>query len=431
MKGLSRLALFAVLALSVVACSGGDDSADAGRPAGTADEAVVRVAHGLADGNPEVLWQALPASYQEDVTELIHGAAETTDAALWNQTFTVLGKLSRVLSQKREFILAHPMVAAQLENPREAHANWDAVVGLFDVVVQSELADLDRVRDLDVEQFLATTGGRLMQRLEEASALTADDGWKKQMDNLRKTKATLVTENGDTAIVLVETPGKAPKQEEYVRVEEKWVPREMADSWDAEIAEAREKLAGFSGEEGQNNKQVALMQLAMFEGALDTVLASNSANEFNSAVGSILGMALSAAAQAPAASQPTVAIESAPVAQRVDGPQQASRQVNDVVPSAIVPLPSPSSQPSAEPPSSTPKVSRKSRSRSSSDSIPIAQADDYLGEWVRVNGRDGLDFTGELVAVGDGAFLFLRRYQSGTVTVSVPIAEVEKLRFQR
>ena len=45
----------------------------------TPDGTVRAVAEGLADRHPEVIWQALPPTYQKDITELTHAFAERMD----------------------------------------------------------------------------------------------------------------------------------------------------------------------------------------------------------------------------------------------------------------------------------------------------------------------------------------------------------------
>ena len=72
------------------------------------------VVNGLGENQPEVIWQALPASYQDDVSGLVREFAGQMEGSLWDQTFGTLATLTRVLDEKRQFVLEHPMVAEQL-----------------------------------------------------------------------------------------------------------------------------------------------------------------------------------------------------------------------------------------------------------------------------------------------------------------------------
>ena len=83
-------------AVGVVSCSPPDELGPA--------ETVEHVAHGLADGDLSVAWEALPASYQSDLNGLAHDFAKVVDPDLWNRTFAVLSKLTRLLKEKEAFI---------------------------------------------------------------------------------------------------------------------------------------------------------------------------------------------------------------------------------------------------------------------------------------------------------------------------------------
>ncbi len=184
----------------------------------TADEAVERVAHGIADGQLQHAWYALPDSYQEDVTEIVHEFAGKMDAELWDRTFSVLGKLTKLVKDKRDFILDHPMIAGQIENRRDAEKSWKSVVETLDVLVSSELSDLDDLESLDIEKFLTGTGNDFMKQLAAAAAVTGENGYADGMKTLGELKATLVESDGDTAMVKVELPGQPAKTDPYVRV---------------------------------------------------------------------------------------------------------------------------------------------------------------------------------------------------------------------
>src|SRR5688572_11963811 len=65
----------------------------------TPDGTVQKVTSDLANDRPQVVWQALPASYQSDIREVIVAFADKLDADLWNRTFAVLGKITRVAKE--------------------------------------------------------------------------------------------------------------------------------------------------------------------------------------------------------------------------------------------------------------------------------------------------------------------------------------------
>jgi len=362
----------------------------------TADQAVLLVTSGLADGRPQVVWHALPESYQQDVTDLIHDFAGKMDAEMWDRSFGVIRKVTLVLSEKREFILDHPMLASKIEDREEAEEAWDALVDILEIVVKSDLADLDRVEKLDVERFLSGTGADLAQRFKEIGAFAPTDAVPGL--GLANAQATLISSEGDNARVLLEVPGQPAKEEDFVRVEGKWIPAAMAAEWDKTMAEAREQLAGLSGEKLQQNKASALMQLSMIEGALDQLLATETAEEFHTAIGGLIGMAMGAM-MAQAQSSPAVDVFSG------------------TVPTFAPPEES-SSPPSFE---TTPQPTRIRKTQV----VRREGIEGYIGETVRVTDRSGSNTDGYLIEVTDELLILEKRVIGGTVTIEMTRAEID------
>lgn len=283
----------------IVGCSGG--SGESEWPA-EPDAAMEHIAHRLADGRVEVVWQALPASYRTDVEGLVHDFAKVMDDEVWDRSFGVMRKLVMVLDEKRSFILDHPMIASQVDPSNDPAENWDDVVGALKTITTSQISTIDGMRQLDVEAFLRDTGGELVERLRHASALTADDKFAVQMDALASTKASIVARTGETVTVRVETPGQPAREEKLVRVEDRWIPEEIARDWNGTMARARAKIDEMARGMKGSERQALLMQLGMAEAALDGLLQADSAEEFQASMGSIAGLAMSAMMSQAAAS---------------------------------------------------------------------------------------------------------------------------------
>ena len=376
----------------------GCSSNEAAPVAETADQAVLQVTEGLADGRPQVLWHALPASYQQDVTDLIHEFGSTMDAELWNRSFGVIQKVTRVLDEKREFILDHPMLATQIEDRDEAEDAWEDLVDILEILANSDLADLDRVKKLDVERFLSGTGAELFERFKEIEAFAPTE--KVPGFGLADAEATLISSEGDNARVRVQVPGQPAKEEDFVRVEGKWIPAAMAAEWEQTMAEAHEQLAGFSGEKMQQNKSATLMQLSMIEGALDQLLATKTAAEFNTAVGGLMGMAMGAMmAQAQSSSGVSVFDNSAPA---ITAPQEPLLPSFEATPQAP--------QPPATPQAQAPRP---------------GGIEGYLGKEVRVTERDGSNTNGFLISVTDDLLILEKRIGASSVTIEMSRAEID------
>ena len=265
---------------------------------GSPDQAVMTVVNGLGENQPEVIWQALPASYQDDVSGLVREFAGQMQGSLWDQTFGTLNTLTRVLDEKRQFVLEHPMVAEQLSKSPNAEVTYDAVVALLKTLLSSDIASLQRLSDFDGERFLATTGSEVMARMGDLAALSPDS--KETLDEISSLRVTLSRTEGERAWVLIEKPDEKTEEVEFVVVEGKWVPAGMAEGWDSGIAGAREQLSQAALDPAQTVQAGAM--LAMVDGSLAGLLAAQTSEEFQASLQGIIGLAMmgmmgSAAAQ--------------------------------------------------------------------------------------------------------------------------------------
>jgi hypothetical protein len=397
------------------------------------DETVEHVAQGLAEGRPVVMWQALPASYQKDVTGLVHQFAEKMDRDLWNQTFEVLAKLTRLLKEKRELILQHPLVAQKVadSDSTDVDGDWEGIVEVIDLLATSELADLDELAKLDVEAFLNGTGERFVRQIAAASSLAPEGqvgDYLTATESLRAVKATVVSRNGDQATVRIEQPGEDPRTEPLVRVEGKWIPADLADGWKSQMAQARESLSKMSGEQMQQNKQAVLLQLSMVEAALDTLLAAQTADQFNAGIATIMGGVMGMALQAA-----------------MNQGMEMTADESGGSPGAVFTMPpaAPSPHPAAFPgfppaPPMPPEHSLESEPwpveptqpapRKDPLVISVGQAHRFIGWKLRVVAADGLDTVAKLTEVDGDVLSFEQPLGGGVMSFKVRKQEVESLR---
>ncbi len=265
------------------ACTVPSVAAAASEPA---DETVRRVIGRLADNEPVAIWHALPSSYQQDLHGTVHLFAEQVDADVWNQTIGTLAKLTRVLDEKREYITGHPMVAMQMQATEAPSDVYQGFVDIMTTISTSEISDLNLMRSLDLEAFFSGTLTRLMEQFETLGQLAP--GPAGEVENLRETEVILESSDGDSAIVRIEAPDSPAEVKEFVLVEGKWIPKEMADDWAEDIAGARLKMADWSADSQSPDRAQTLAMLGMVNSTLDSLLVAQTAEEFNETVEGIV-----------------------------------------------------------------------------------------------------------------------------------------------
>lgn len=257
---------------------------------GSPDGTVRAVAEGLADRHPEILWQALPPTYQNDITELTHAFAERMDPAVWEAAFGLGRRTAGLLRDKKDIILSSSMLEAAGEEHEKVEGGWDEMVGLLESFFASGVSSLDTMKTIDWEKYLATTGRDLMNLAAERSKADGDDTFDREFtQKLRQTKVEVISSEGDSATLRMIAPDEEPEEMQLTRVEGRWVPNDMAEDWDQNVAEARQKLSEVTDEELQQGSMQAMMMIGMVDGVLAELETVETAEEFEQAIQGLLG----------------------------------------------------------------------------------------------------------------------------------------------
>lgn len=273
-------------------------AAPAGEPAAksapTDDDpaaAVMAALEGVKSGRLQESYDFFPPSYQKDIDSLVNRFAGKMDPEIWQQTFAVLNKAVKVLKTKKELILEGPLFAGPNAGPQGAIArqNWDGAVTFLETLISSELADLEKLKALESRMFLERTGNKL---LTQALSLGAAAG-QNPLETLKDVTVTVVSRDGDKAVVKMVSPQEPEPQEvDFVKVEGKWLPQSLVDGWKDQIDQARAQIDQIKPEEIAAAKPQALGQLKSVDATLDKLLAAKTADEITAAATPLIFQAM-------------------------------------------------------------------------------------------------------------------------------------------
>lgn len=273
----------------------------------TPDGTVRAVSMALADRHPEVLWQALPPSYQKDITELTHAFAGRMDPTVWDATFGLGRKTAGILRDKKALFLSSSMLKAVGDDRQRIESGWDTAVTVLNSFFSSDVTRLDTLKTIDWERYLSTTGRELMNQAAEVSKARGDDAFDREFaGKLRQTKVEILSRDGDEATLRMTAPDEEPEVVLLTRVEGRWVPSEMAADWDVKVAAAKKKLATITDEELAQGKAQAMVLIAMADAMLTQLAAVESAEELDQVLQGLLGPLLGGLMQ-PGAAEMVVA----------------------------------------------------------------------------------------------------------------------------
>ena len=255
----------------------------------TADAAMQHLIDGVKEGDYSVYWEIFPTSFQNDLNGLLHDFAGNADPEMWTLLFATFNKTSKVMKSKKEFILASPLFDQIPLKAGDAQADWEPLTELIALIANSELSDQEKVKELDLGEFIAGTGGDIVKQLLAMSKV--NPGALRSLREFTDMKIELISSGEDIAVLSMQAPGESHSEVEWIKVEGKWFPRDLALNWKESIAMQREKmLQSLSGSDEQG-KERFMGALKNFNLTLDGLMTADNQDDFDTAMAPIIAMA--------------------------------------------------------------------------------------------------------------------------------------------
>lgn len=251
----------------------------------TAEAAIQSVIDGVKNGQAVVAWNALPAKHQKDINDVVHKFAENMDPNVWGQVTGVLKTIHSILDEKSEFVAGYPQLAS-LPNAKEVVPQ---VAGLLKTILDGA-GDLEGLKSFDGESFAKGPGANLLTQMNALSTLNPDPagGLFASMDKLKF--ETIEATDTSATLKMTDPTGKETEQN-FVKLEGKWVPLDLVQTWDAKLKEANEGL-----DKMPETMKKASGQVMMMSGAVNGMLAplKNAADQeqFNNAMNGLMSNAM-------------------------------------------------------------------------------------------------------------------------------------------
>ena len=285
------------------------------------DAAIQTVITEFAKGNGGIIWQAMPTSYQTDVSDLLHLTGSKIDPELYDKSFATIARLAEVIDQQQALILNSSfMQGRSAEEMAQLEAALPSIVGLLGAITSSELASSTGLLNFNGQDFFDTTVSQFTRYAETLGQLAGEES---MLSNYMNTVVTVVEADDLQATLLTTVPGKEPVEQAFSKVEQRWVPSEMASDWVAKIAEATAELEATSMQDIAANKPQMMGVLTMLDGVLAQIAAAETQEQFDQSLkGAMMplmglmmmgqGMGGSAAPAAPMPAASVVAPSSIP-----------------------------------------------------------------------------------------------------------------------
>jgi hypothetical protein len=317
MKTFTKILLpsVALSALLLTACGGNEEAAPAEvRIPDAPDAAIETIARELVDGNGGILWKAMPASYQSDVNSIAQLAGSKIDAELYNKSFAMIGRLADVADKQKEFILNTELGGQQsAEQIAKIETAWPSIIGFFKTITTSSVASVEGLQAFEGQAFFDETVSSLIGYMDDLATLSGEPNL------LQFGSVSLLESTEDTAVLELTSPDGSTESEAFTKVENRWVPTEMATEWTTSMAEAKAQLEAISPEQIAQNKPQMLSVLSMVDGILTQIEAAETQEQFDQALQGammpLMGLMMMQQGMGGGQGAPVPAMPSAPPAQ--------------------------------------------------------------------------------------------------------------------
>ena len=271
----------AMVALFFTACGAGISSTTVTIP----DEpsaAMQKIADEVVAGNCSILWHAMPTSYQTDINAIARLAGSKVDPEIYDKSFGLVGRFVEVADKQKLLILNTSLVGEQpAEQIAEIETAWPSIIGFVQTIVTSSISSSAGLRAFDGQVFSEQTLPALFKYSSDLVAISKEEN---PFDSLEFGSFKTVKSTDTSAVLEITFANGDVEVEVFTKVENRWVPAEIAINWSTEIAAAKKQLQAISSEEIAKNKPQLMGMITMLDGILTQLNTAKTQEQFDQAI---------------------------------------------------------------------------------------------------------------------------------------------------
>lgn len=249
------------------------------------DAAIQFVLDELAKANGTVLWQAMPASYQADVNSIAQLAGTKIDPEIYDKVFATVNRIAAVLNEQKEFFFNSELAGEDKDEEALAQMRnaWPSVMDLVDTLTTSSLASAAGLQNFEGKAFFQDTVSAVLADMDALAKLQPEDE-QVFLSDLNKTEIKLLESSATEASLEMTFPGEETEIKSFVQLEERWVPLEMAQTWEKQTAETRSTLEAIDPAKLAKQKPQIMTIFGMFDSVLAQIEAAETQEQFDQAL---------------------------------------------------------------------------------------------------------------------------------------------------
>lgn len=242
----------------------------------------------VEQNNSFIFWHCLPTKMQTDIALLVEKAVDKIGPGPIAQIRTLMGNVDTIVKDKKEFVLGHPMVAAQPQVVSILDSVWPQLAGLVGALANEEHWQSENFKKdqfaASAANFVAKTAPYATQLQSTLVPLLPPEVAAAASNNEFNYK--ILSQSKDSAEVEI-TMGQAPaKTFKLKKLGKVWVPgKEMTD-----IRKGLDEALANIDQAGNIGSQVQVALLGV-NGVVGALAIADSQVKFNETVASLISLA--------------------------------------------------------------------------------------------------------------------------------------------
>jgi hypothetical protein len=258
-------------------------------------EFIDRIFKETSQDNYIVMWDAMPASKQKQLEELMVAFASKVDVRSFDMIRKTRNSLIEILRKQQNYILNSTVLGLPPDIRSEFEPSYPAMVDVADYLVAKDLLDGKRMQQGNMRGLLEGYLTKLLKSVDTAIlTLPTSNPIRSQYEDakiLNKPNWQVEKTSSTTATLSIpQAPGGPPPPPPIALVltEGRWLPEELIKNWDTGISQAKALIATMDAQKIQQGLTTGLF---LVNAPLNNLKNAKSQSEFDKTLGELSNLA--------------------------------------------------------------------------------------------------------------------------------------------
>jgi len=254
----------------------------------TAQEFMDIILRELKNENPMVIWDALPASKQKQVQEVVKLASSRVEQRTMNLVKKFRTDLLSALRSKKQFVLNSGDIPIPPDKKDALAKSYDPLVALLEACLPVEWLDTSYLQQAEMRDLLSSYVHNIVIKAKDVEKSMAGNNPLIPMMNYAVIEAKVEEVSAKEAMITLVVPGQPETPTKFLLSDGRWLPEALLGSWDQQMGQA---TVGLGQVDPKVIHQTVGQGLIFANGLLGTISTAETQQDFDEAIGQLMGMA--------------------------------------------------------------------------------------------------------------------------------------------